>query len=362
MYRGPLGGSQMGVNSRKLYLDILRIGACFLVIFNHLPGYTAYQSASGPVQTFGYMFLTMFTRVNVPLFLMLSGSLLLSRDIGYKDLFGRVMRIVGAIIVSTTAVYCVAYRHNISNWNIVTLVRMMINGSLNGTYWYLYAYLGFLIVLPFMRSIAKNLRKQDFIALLVGHCVLWTLLPLGNYVLKCWGKESVTLNSNFIVPFMSIAAFFYPLLGYYLDKVLDISKITGKKMILLCVAALAGIGVSCFFTYHQGVNSGFTQDFVQMFDYLTTICIFLLTKFICTRTNNLGNSVFWTNALSLVSSLTFGIYLLEPVLKLYYNRIIGWLHLEHPLLISGFWCFFAMVVCGTVTYLLKKIPFIKKIF
>lgn len=34
---------------RLVYLDAMRIMACFLVIFNHLPGYTLYQKAGGGV-------------------------------------------------------------------------------------------------------------------------------------------------------------------------------------------------------------------------------------------------------------------------------------------------------------------------
>ena len=63
---------------RKTYLDVLRILACFLVIFNHRRGYTAYQNTTDMLSAFYYMFYTMVTRINVPLFFMISGSLLLS--------------------------------------------------------------------------------------------------------------------------------------------------------------------------------------------------------------------------------------------------------------------------------------------
>lgn len=352
----------MAENNRKLYLDVLRIVACFLVIFNHLPGYTAYQSASGAIKTFGYMFLTMITRLNVPVFFMLSGSLLLSKDISYKALFWRVLRIVGAIAFATIALYLATYRKDLSGFTFGRMVRLMLSGKLNTIYWYLYAYLGFLIVQPFMRSIAVRLGRNDVFAMLIGHFCLWTVWTIAAYILECMGKEGFTVHKDFVVPFMSIASFFYPLLGYYFDRVVDINKFTGKKILLLCGVCLVGIVISSCLTYHQGVRTGFTQRFVQTFDYITAICAFVVVKFVVVKSNNFGNNAFLGKILPLISSLTFGIYLLEPILKLHYKVVTAWLPFSQTLLVSIFWCVFAMVLCGATTYILKKIPVIKKIF
>ena len=68
--------------SKKVYFELIRIIAIGLVLFNHLSGYTLYQISSGPKQ-WVYMFFTMVTRINVPLFLMISGALLLRKDEEY---------------------------------------------------------------------------------------------------------------------------------------------------------------------------------------------------------------------------------------------------------------------------------------
>ena len=64
---------------KKIYFEWMRILACGLVIFNHLEGYTLYKSSIGMKQGL-YMLLTMITRINVPLFLMISGALLLKKE------------------------------------------------------------------------------------------------------------------------------------------------------------------------------------------------------------------------------------------------------------------------------------------
>ena len=82
------------MTSKKTYFEFMRIIACALVIFNHLRGYSLYGISSG-LKQFLYMTLTMITRINVPLFFMISGALLLEKQEDIKIVFKkRVSRIV----------------------------------------------------------------------------------------------------------------------------------------------------------------------------------------------------------------------------------------------------------------------------
>lgn len=65
--------------NKKIYFEIMRIIACTLVLFNHLPGYMLFNKSSG-LKQMGYMTLTMLTRINVPIFFMISGALLFGRS------------------------------------------------------------------------------------------------------------------------------------------------------------------------------------------------------------------------------------------------------------------------------------------
>ena len=94
-----LGAEVSVFDYNLMYFDALRILAILLVIFNHLPGYTLYQTCAGP-KAWLYMLITMLTRINVPLFLMVSGALLLGRSESVPRLLRhRALRIVGAIVV-----------------------------------------------------------------------------------------------------------------------------------------------------------------------------------------------------------------------------------------------------------------------
>ncbi len=350
----------MTLKNRRSYLDMLRIIACFLVIFNHLRGYSAYQQTTDSIHAFYYMGYTMFTRINVPIFFMISGSLLLSKDIGYKELLcKRTVRIVMALVCASMVAYLVNIRHVISSFDLVDFLRNLFNGKHVNAYWYLYAYIGFLLMVPMFRRIAKQLCRADFLLLLAVHFFFFTLLPLGNYVLKRFGISEVAISGDLSFPLVGTKALFYPLIGYYIDQVFDISKLNRKNVWILPVIILVGIVISSGFTYHQGIHYQYTQGFVQTFDYTTAIAVFLLVKYLFVNVKPIRNCSILHRIVAFVGSLTFGIYLIDPVLKVFSNRFNAVVTTQDPILYSIIWCVFSMMVGGFTTYLLKKIPVVK---
>lgn len=151
------------LNIRKTYLDALRIIAVFLVIFNHLNGYLMYQISSGWKVWF-YMFLTMITRVNVPLFLMISGSLLLGKEEPISVILKKkFIRMFSVLLIFSTLLYAVAAQENFS---ISVWFLKISSNSIEGSYWYLYAYIG-MLMLPYLRRIVKGFCDKDFIYIIV---------------------------------------------------------------------------------------------------------------------------------------------------------------------------------------------------
>ena len=75
---------------RKLHLDFLRILAAFLVLVHHselMELLDRTQAGLGGIFVLSCM--TSFVFVNVPLFYMISGALLLSREESDRELYGR---------------------------------------------------------------------------------------------------------------------------------------------------------------------------------------------------------------------------------------------------------------------------------
>lgn len=223
-------------NQKKIYFELMRILACGLVIFNHLKGYYLYSMSNG-IKQFMYMCLTMITRVNVPLFFMISGALLLKKDENIiLILKKRILRIALVLflfegIILTVYKLIAIISGQEFEYTIISYLNGVLGNNLSGTgaYWYLYAYLGFLFMLPFMQRVAKKFTKEEFIMLLIVHFVVDSFIPLWNVIGDMLGFQSVRLCSDFVVPFAFTKAFFYPLIGYYLEYNIDIRKsILGK--------------------------------------------------------------------------------------------------------------------------------------
>lgn len=341
---------------RKTYLDALRIIAIFFVIFNHLNGYLLYQSRGG-IKMWFYMFLTMVTRINVPLFFMISGALLLERNEDINAiLHKRVARIFGALVIYSALCHLAKCRMFV--WP--QYLSGLILGNIDGSYWFLYAYLGMLFMLPYLRRVASGFNKQDFEYWVVLHFLLLSVVPIITYM----SNGMIYLNGNFQIPLVTGKAFFYLCIGYYLDKVFDIRTINWTAMVKLLLVACGGIFFSSIFTYHEGISTGqFTQNFVQLFDYVTAIVVFLFVKFLFVNKHFLERNVKMKNAICYFGSLTFGVYLLDPILKCFiYLKMQSVLNTLLPeVMISVIWCLFSMVVGGAVTCGLKKLPVFRDI-
>lgn len=358
---------QNAKKNKRLDLEIMRIIAIFLVIFNHLPGYSLYQSSSG--NTWIYMFITMITRINVPLFLMVSGTLLLGKEENYKTLLGkRVKRFILIILIFQFGLYLGIACSNwleLGDWkfDFLDFIRRLFAGNIENSYWYLYAYLGMLLMLPFLRKICLKLEKNDVILLLFLHFIFASLLPLINVGAKIIGIKGITMSSDLSIPLATMKHIFYPIIGYYIDHNIDVKKLTKRQNICLVISAILGIFISCICTYYEGINIKFTQNYVQLFDYVTAIVVFILIKEIVERKLTTSKIPKISKIICLIGGLTFGIYLLDPFLKrIVYQPFVRLMEPIFPtLIVSILWCFLSMLVGGILTYILKKIPVIKKL-
>lgn len=356
---------------KKIYYEWMRILACGLVIYNHLNAYTLYMNSSGIKQGF-YMFLTMLTRINVPLFFMISGALLLSKKEDFNTVISkRISRFVLIILIFELGIYIEHYIHALVRgetylFTIKRFIYGVLSQGLDGivAYWYLYAYLGFLFMLPFMQRIAKDMKKQDFYMLILLHFVFSSFIPILNIILQITENDAINITGNFSVPLATIKAFFYPLLGYYLEYYVDVKTLSKKKISVLFIASGIGILLSCLCTLYEGKTTGtYTQNYVQLFDYLTTIVAFITIKYIVTVAVPQLSQGKLSKIICLIGSFTFGIYLLDPYLKLiFYKKYETFTEPYLPtIIVSIGWCMISMITGGILTFILKQLPLFKKI-
>lgn len=347
------------IYTRKIYLEVMRIVAIFLVIFNHLPGYTLYMYSTGIKQVI-YMILTMITRINVPLFFMISGALLLNKNNNFCDVRKRLLRFLCVLFVFSFILALLRFEdfHNIKML-FISFLYDFISGNIESSYWFLYAYLSLIMVLPFMQRIAGKMTKSDFYLILLIHFIFSSLIPIINCLLTLNKINPISISGDLSLPLFNIKCFFYPLIGYGLEKFVNVDDINKKKIVYYSLLCSLGILLSCVCTFIEGINTGnYTQNYVQLFDYVTAIYFYIVIKKIFSNYNNKTNDF-----IIKMGSLTFGIYLLDPFLKMFlYGFIYNFFENTLPTIIASFiWCLISMVLGGLIAIILKKIPLFKKI-
>ena len=175
---------------------------------------------------------------------------------------------------------------------------------------------------------------------------------------------NISLCGNFSVPFAFEKAYFYTILGYYLEYNIDIKKIKPSQLGLLITFGILGILLSNMCTYYDAkINGAYSQDYVTLFDYVTAIVVFILIKYLMiVKMENL-NMHYVEKGICFMGSMTFGIYMLDPCFKqIFYNKYDVWAEAIFPtLIVSIGWIIISMTLGTLCTYLLKKIPIIKSI-
>lgn len=160
---------------KKSYLECLRIVAIILLIYNHTKGlgYDLYQRTTDARSCYRSVFMIPVCKTAVPIFLMISGATLLGKTEGYRALFfNRIVRYAGIILFWGTLQYLRYVRTGKEELSVGVWWYNVYSNPRLETYWFLYLYLGFLLLLPLLRKAAAGMREQDYRYLLALSSVL----------------------------------------------------------------------------------------------------------------------------------------------------------------------------------------------
>lgn len=326
-------------NKRNVSLDILRIIACFLVVFYHSRAtYTGSREITPPISVLNNLStcLAFFLgRLGVPFFLLISGYFSFNKEIDtLVFLKKRITRIVPPLVLwlfgSTLLIGGTSdFWHNV--WNL----------SCAGHLWYLYTLVGILFIIPIVNPFIVKASLKELL-LYLG---LWGLTLIFNHDFFN-GIEPIQLDGYGLSASNPIEAFlcFYGYFGYYILGFIA-SKYTVSTKTIYCllfasvlswVITIVLLGISVENVYRS-------WKYLSISVALMTFSIFVV--FVRWRYNKHSETI------RLISYLTFGCYL------------VHWIVLE---LISkvAFFQYVNSIVTGSIvfsismliSYLISKLP------
>lgn len=349
---------------RIFYLDLVKTLAIYLVLFAHSYTYGTKLytiSVSQKIYPF-YLWLDCLRTINNPLFFMTSGALLISLENGKGDLtniqkqFKRIAKYALILILFSFFQYRYQiFKGEFKTMGVVTFFKYIYSTPIHFTYWFLYAYLGYLIMLPFTCKIACNISYLQFKYLIFITLLFTDILPIFQYLV---GLSRINISLYLNVYSYSV----FPIVGYYLHHHMDKIIFNKKwKIFVLIGLSLLGSSIAAVLTHIEMLRDGnYTENFISCFNLLTSITIFC----ICYKLGNyLESKKIIRQLISAISSCTLGIYLLENIIEdRFSKKIFQFLPEKYPqLTICALYITLTIIIGTFIIYCVKKLPVIRKL-
>lgn len=317
--------------SNFLWADLIRIFAIFGVICIH----TIDPNASRLDE-----YIVKVSQTSVPLFVMLSGALLLGKSESYTSFFRK--RTVKVLIpwISWTIIYMIFFYFIIkdsyvmstyfanglylSNWIKFFLIQFMTG------LWFLPLIFSLYFITPALRIFLKNAKDSDVVFLLIPWFFIAVLLPgiVNTPLFPRW-------ESNLVYVVFQYLGFYF--LGYLIQKNFTKKNFYTNYIVLLLIPISLLIPVS---------------NFINLFTMIGSILFFIFFKNISSKIEKVESSSI-RKAILLMGNASLGIYLIHQLLIFGINRF-------STIYYAGI--FFAVIVfCMSLAIVLaiKKIPILK---
>lgn len=340
-----------------VFPDVAKILAIFAVVTVH--------TCAGPNEQLGVLtdatwFATtateIFTRWCVPIFVMVSGMLLLTpRTVAQspRSFYARRASRVAIPIIGWTIFYRLFAAYTGPNSSLEKTVQLVYSGQPYYHLYFLFVIAGLYLICPYLARGIDGFSQRALGALTIGALVfgfLWTGVPP-------WLPPSGGNAFSLFVPFIG-----YFLAGCWLGRVrLDRETVLGGAAIFLLVGSAASLGTYEFAHISTPLDRHYLYGYTVPTVMVMSLCMFVVIRYFCERWEERG-PIKHIVPLHYVGEATFGVFLIHPFfLTLWLEhysqptealQILWWL----PATVVG------LVAIGFVTTIvLKQIPLLRRL-
>ena len=334
------------MKKRNIQLDLIRSIAIILVVLNHAVE-TYFNGTSEVMVGFNkYFAIVFFTlgRLGVPLFLILSGYLLLTRnyDTDQKCILFWKNKLIPLFF--TWEIWIVIYCVYLSWFNNSTLdfkylikcVLFLEQVQLPHV-WYMYMLIGMYISFPIISSILKKYSLKTLIFPIIIVYICSMVIPSCNIILELLGKGTYSIKLSLWINGGAYAI--YLIIGYYLKVYKNLTFKTWQNILGFFINLII-IVIIYTFRCNSGNNYRVWYDFAL----LPIMSYFLFNILYNVKVEYISNIV------KNISKYSFGIYLVHfPIKHILYRYFLN-------ISFSRIGLIFIMTfLCFGISYLIVKI-------
>jgi len=343
---------------KELWIRNLRVFALFAVVTTHVAAPLLYETDSSI--DFNWWIGNVIigsVRFCVPIFLMITGALLLTkRDTIQSFLKKRLTRVV-IPFVFWTLIYLIydIFRQQLTFDSICIYIANNIKTFLlfgiRGHFWYVYMIIGLYLIIPILQRFMTNKNKKE----ITYYLLIWIITLFINLFVKSSGEYGYSYNKGVDLTYFS-NYLGYIILGYYLS---NYNIIQTKKASLLILLGFSITVIGSYLLTKQ--NDQFTGTFVR---YLTPNILIISAGVFILFKNNFNcsfKSKILSNIIKLIDRYSYGIYLSH----IFVLSIISYFNIDRhfvtPLIGVILTTFLCTIISLLITVIVSKLPYGKYI-
>lgn len=343
--------SDFKIKDDTSWLDNLRVIATISVVLLHVAAPLLYRYAN--LSGFNWLtanFYDSLVRFCVPIFVMITGALLLNKDYPLAVyLKKRVARIIypflfWIIIYSIHILLILKDGFQLPFFDILTISASKFGYKTTYHFWYIYMIIGIYLLIPFISRLIRNAKEKQIIYFLM----LWFLVVTLTHPI--FDEYVPTFNMKYFGGFIG-----YLVLGYYLS-VKNFEKVKSIRLISVVIFTF-GVLLTAFGTYFLSVYKDlFTTDLYTYFSpnvMIAAIGLFLFIKHV-----NITNSKLIA-VRKTINKHSFSIYFVHVLVLFWLNRfgLIG--ATFSPTIGIPLTTLACLVISSSLIFLLKKLGLAK---
>ena len=360
--------SNTKTRKRIIYLDYLRVLAIFGVLLNHIStfcnGGTAFNSSIA-------MFYNSLGRIGVPVFLMLTGILLLNNKLPIKDF---IKRRYPRVIIPFLFWIGLFILFNLFVLNPSFVGQKAINSAVNSFFcdrWYVWLILGVYLVIPIFAAFIKGTKLEGVKYFLIIWIITSTLFTISKIL-------------DFKLYYLDLTIFTGPIgflmLGYYLHyKEFNISP---KKVVIISLLvfilftliktfmAIDYLSISYSFRYYIFTEKSHLEN--DIISIIQVAAFFLIVKYlpmvksgICEKITKFCNGKRMLLLTISMSQASYGIYLCHYFFTLSIRKILHIYNMSYTdmpgVIFIPLFTIFVLFASYGIMMILNKVPVINKL-
>lgn len=331
-----------------LYLHLLRIIAAVAVIAIHSSAPLLYMMNTAPtLDWWNTNLINAFTRWAVPIYVMVSGTLLLdsSRQESFKEFIKKRAGKIGTPFIFWFLLYFTweYTQNNISGIENNSLTMTLFFDPPGIHLYFLYIIIGLYIVTPFLRKVFNRLNEHQTVQFITLLCIFTLCWRMTGFVFVLW-----------------LPHLFYFSFTHVKDVIKKhVSNKVSATTFISASVAIAALTAHRFSIQHS--SPVFFHEYTTIFVLLQAVSLF--TLFYSLENTFQQHFSKHTHSIQYLSGLTFGTYLVSPIIQdilwhtyFIYNPPI---HFSAGLIYAHILA--TIIISAAIIMVVQRIPIAKKI-